>query len=42
MFFHKKIIFGPYALLCRQQQPDYDYKIIKKAKFLGKKAATQD
>lgn len=38
MFFHKKIIFGPYGLLCRKKQKDYDYKIIKKAKFLGKKA----
>ena len=37
MFFHKKIIFGPYGLLSKEKQKDYDYKIIKKAKFLDKK-----
>jgi len=33
LFYHKKIIFGPYALLNREKQKNYDYKIIKTGKF---------
>jgi len=33
LFYHKKIIFGPYALLSLEKQKNYDYKIIKTGKF---------
>ncbi len=38
LFYHKKIIFGPYALLNREKQNNYDYKIIKTGRFQNEKA----
>ena len=38
LFYHKKIIFGPYALLNREKQKSFDYKIIKRGKFHDEEA----